>query len=286
MHPVAAQQPTTSGHMLALAGSVAVISAVIVPLYAQVVADLIQECWENPAFSQGLLIPWFAAYMAWMQRDSLRSTPASVDARGIVVVGAACALYLADRLAAGYFLSRISLPLLLAGVIWTLWGARRLRVLGLPLALLATMVPPPVMLSTTLSSPLQLLASTAATRIAEAAGVTIYQDGNVLQLAHISLNIEEACSGLTSLSSLLIAGLLFGFVICRSRVARLVVLCAAVPTAVFANVIRVAATAIVSDWRPALAMGFYHAFSGWLVFVVGSACVYGIARLCQKVERS
>lgn len=272
--------------MGAFAGSVAVIAAVILPLYAQVAADLIKECWENPAFSQGLLIPWFAAYLAWIQRHSLRSVPAHVDYRGIIVVGAACGLYVADRLAAGYFLSRVSFPLLLAGVIWTLWGARRLRLLALPLALLSTMIPPPVMLYTTLSGPLQLLASTAATRIAEAAGVTIYQDGNVLQLAHISLNIEEACSGLTSLSSLLIAGLLFGFLICRSRVARAVVICAAVPTAVFANVIRVAATAIVSDWQPALAMGFYHAFSGWLVFVVGSACVYGIARLCHKLEKT
>jgi exosortase/archaeosortase family protein len=61
----------------------------------------------------------------------------------------------------------------------------------------------------------------------------------------------------------------------------------AFPIAVAVNVIRVSGTAIMADYNPELAMGFYHTFSGWLVFLLGIALVFATTRLLRSIlERS
>ena len=85
---------------------------------------------------------------------------------------------------------------------------------------MATMVPLPVILYNAVAAPLQLFASNVATNLAQFFGVAIYRDGNVIHLAHISLGVEEACSGLNSLSALMVASLLLGFLVCERVSAR------------------------------------------------------------------
>ena len=52
-----------------------------------------------------------------------------------------------------------------------------------------------------------------------------------------------------------------------------------IPLAVLVNVIRVTGTALLADYNPAFAMGFYHMFSGWLIFVVGFGMLWLLAKL-------
>jgi exosortase/archaeosortase family protein len=51
------------------------------------------------------------------------------------------------------------------------------------------------------------------------------------------------------------------------------------------NVVRVTGTAIIADYHEEFALGFYHSFSGWLVFLSGFAILYGIARGLDLVAR-
>ena len=64
------------------------------------------------------------------------------------------------------------------------------------------------------------------------------------------------------------AALLLGFLMCRRPLVRIFLLMLALPIAVFVNVVRVSGTAILADFDPEFAMGFYHTFSGWLVFLL------------------
>ena len=95
-------------------------------------------------------------------------------------------------------------------------------------------------------------------------GVSVFRDGNVLQLATTTLGVAEACSGLNSLSALIVGSLLFGYLLCTSLPSRVVLFLLAAPLAVAINIARVAGTAILADYNQDLAMGFYHSFSGWL----------------------
>ena len=139
-------------------------------------------------------------------------------------------MFLLGKLASEFFLMRFSFVILVAGVVWTFWGLPRLRTLAFPFLLLATMVPLPVTVYNSLAAPLQLLASDLATRIAQSFGISVFRDGNVIQLAGTSLGVAEACSGLNSLSALIVGSLLLGYLLCSRTASRVLLFAAAIPS--------------------------------------------------------
>ena len=115
-------------------------------------------------------------------------------------------------------------------------------------------------------------------------GVSVYRDGNVINLARISLGVEEACSGLNSLAASMVASLLLGFLQCTRLWTRWLLFLLSFPLSIAVNVLRVSGTAIIADYQEKFAMGFYHAFSGWLVFVAGFGILYGLAKFLHRFE--
>lgn len=257
---------------------IGVVTALICILFSTVLIDMARDWWTDPALSQGMLLPPLALYIAWIQRHNTFSIPAIPDNRGLLLTACACLIFLLGKLASEFFLMRFSFVILLAGLIWTFWGRSRLRTLIFPVLLLATMVPLPVMLYNSVAAPLQLLASDLATRIAQACGISVFRDGNVIQLAGTALGVAEACSGLNSLSALIVGSVLLGFLLCSRPFTRVVLCVLAVPLAIAVNIVRVAGTAIIADFNQEFAEGFYHSFSGWLIFVTGFAALYLVAR--------
>jgi exosortase len=230
--------------------------------------------WNDPGYSHGLLIPPLALYIAWLRRGEVRAQPAASDGRGLWLIAAACLVYLLGKLGAEFFLMRISMVLVLGGLVWTFWGARRLQKLAFPLVLLLTMVPLPAVLYNRLAAPLQLFASGVATGMLQWIGIPVFQDGNIIHLSHSSLGVAEACSGLRSISSLSVLALVLGYLLNPRLEARVALFLLAIPTAIAVNVLRIVGTALVAEQDPQLAEGFYHSFSGWLVFLVGFGGLY------------
>jgi exosortase len=258
---------------------IAVVAGLITQLYAEILADLASEWWNVSSSSYGMLIPPLAAYIAFMRRRTLLSIPAQPDLRGLWMIGLASLLLIGGRLAAEFYLTRISIVPLVAGLVWTFWGVQRLKVLSFPLVLLSTMVPLPAIIYNATALPLQLFASSAATTAGQALGVSIYCQGNVIHLANTSLGVVEACSGLQSLIALLVASLLVGFLENASVWGRVVLFLLASPLAILVNILRITGTAILADYRLEFAMGFYHSFSGWLVFLVGYGSLWLLGKL-------
>lgn len=254
-------------------------------LYITILPDLASEWWTEPSSSYGLLIPPLAIGIAYMRRSVIESLPVRPDGRGLWLIAVGCLTSLLGNLAAEFFLSRISFVLILAGLTWTFWGWPRFRALLFPFVLLATMVPLPALVYNQIAAPLQLLASSLATFAAQALGISIYQDGNIIHLANISLGVAEACSGLQSLSAMVVASLLLGFVESASLLGRSLLLVLSVPLAVALNIVRVTGTAVLADYQPEFALGFYHLFTGWLVFLVGFSLLWLMGRLLFRWTR-
>lgn len=265
---------------------IVIVGGLMVALYAHVLADLAHDWWTDPDVSQGMLILPLAIVIAWSRRRLTMAEPVEPGGRGLALVALACVFYLLGRLGAEFFLPRISFVMLLAGLAWTFWGRKRLRTLGFPLLLMATMVPLPALIYNAAAAPLQLFASDIATRLAQAAGIAVYRDGNIIHLAKISLGVAEACSGLHSLSALMVGSILVGFLQCSRALTRWILFLISFPLAIAANIFRITGTAIMADFHQELAMGFYHLFSGWLVFIFGFGLLYlGAGALRALLER-
>jgi exosortase len=258
----------------------AIIAGLLTLLYSKVAEGLASDWWSES--SHGLLVPPLVAYVIYLRRHHIMSVPARPSGRGLCLLALGCLLLLFGQFASEFFVSRISLIAVLAGLVWTFWGSARLRALVLPLLLLITMIPVPLLVYNAAALPLQLLASYVATNVAQLVGVAVFREGNVIHLAQISLGVAEACSGLRSLGSLIVMGLLVGFVECKHLRSRVLLVALAIPVAIGLNVVRVCGTAILADYNYQLAMGFYHTFSGWAIFIAGMALMFGASKLIYR----
>ena len=260
---------------------VIVLGGLIVGMYANVVPGLVVNWWTDDAYSHGLLIPPLALYIVWLRRETVWADAAAPDSRGLLGILLACLTFLVGKMGAEFFLTRVSLVFLLAALVWTFWGLRRLRALTFPLLLLVTMVPLPTLVYNKLAVPLQLFASDVSTRLLQFVGMVVYREGNVITVPNMVLGVADACSGLRSLSSLTVLALLMGYLQCSLFRTRAALFLLAVPIAIGVNVLRVAGTAVLANHNRELAKGFYHSFSGWLIFLAA----FGIVWLAAKALR-
>jgi exosortase len=112
----------------------------------------------------------------------------------------------------------------------------------------------------------------------------VLREGNVIQLPAMQLEVAEACSGIRSLVSLFTVAVIYGYFLERKTWRRVVLALASVPIAVAANGARIFGTGLcVQYWDPEKAMGFFHEFSGWLMFVISLGCLYLVQRAMELV---
>jgi exosortase len=267
-------------------GGFVIAGALGAAIYWTTAIDLFQDWWNEPSLSQGLLIPPLALYFAWADRKRLMEIPAEPTALGLFGAASSSLLYVLGKLGAEFFLQRISMVAMFASFLWLCWGSARLKRLAFPLVLLTAMIPLPAIVYNTITAPLQLFASNVASLLARLGGVSLYRDGNVIQLAHLSLGVDEACSGLSSFSALVIAALLIGRLLCeQSLAARILLVLFSAPLSIALNVLRIAGTAVLADYREEFALGFYHLFAGWLVFLLGFAGLFLMAGAARRIEQ-
>jgi exosortase len=266
---------------------VCLITALVAVLYAGILVRLAGQWWSDPNFSHGVVVPFFAGYLVWRRRKELAALPVQPTWAGILLLAFALGLLAAGVLGAELFLSRSSLLLVIASLVLLFLGWDHLRAILFPWAFLGLMIPLPALVFDQITLPLQLLASKFATSLLQTAGVPVLRDGNVLQLPAMSLEVAEACSGIRSLLSLITLALIYGYLLERRRWVRVALVVIAVPIAVLANGFRVVGTGLcVHYWSPDRAQGFFHAFSGWIIFLISFALLFLVHRAMRWLPRA
>src|SRR5207248_2451714 len=148
-----------------------------------------------------------------------------------------------------------------------------------PLAFLLLMIPLPAIIFNQIAFPLQITASRVGELAMTAANVPVLREGNVLILPNTTLEVAEACSGIRSLISLVTLGIMFGYFTDPRGWVRTAIVASTIPVAILANGARVAGTGMLAHWwGPDAAQGFFHEFSGWVVFIVAFVMILTIQR--------
>jgi exosortase len=262
-----------------------VLGAAVLWLYRGTLSSLVHQWASDDNYSHGFFVAPLALYFAWERRGALARASVRPGAGGALLLTFSLALWMAGLLGAELFLTRLSLVGVIAGLVWFVWGREYLRVLAFPIAFLLLMIPLPAIIFNQIAFPLQLLASRVGETAIAAVGIPVLREGNVLQLPARNLEVAEACSGIRSLVSLLMLAIVLGYFTERRSSARALIACAAIPIAIAANAARVAGTGIASEWVSASASeGFFHAFSGWLMFVVAFAALLGVQRFIRFAQ--
>jgi exosortase len=251
-------------------------------LYAPVLAHLVRQWMHDPNYSHGFFVPAFSAFVIWTEKRRLQQLPLRPSWTGLLVLAFALIVLTAGTLGAELFLSRSSFLLAIAGLVVLGYGWNYMRALLFPWLFLLLMIPIPAIVFNQITFPLQLLASRAAAHTLPLLGVPVLREGNIIQLPAMALEVAEACSGIRSLMSLTTLAIIYGYLMEPRTSFRVLLAVASIPIAVVANSLRIIGTGLlVQYWDPDKAQGFFHTFSGWLIFVVSLILLFLLHRALQ-----
>ena len=194
------------------------ISFAIAFAYATVLVKLSRDWWNDENYSHGLLIPFIIGYIIWSQRDRFARTQVQPNLLlgGGAIVFALFALW-AGVAGAELYTQRLSLMLLLGGVVVYFWGLKLIQLLLVPFGLLFLAIPIPTIIFNKIAFPLQLFASRCAVWSMSMLGIPVLRQGNIIELKPLNsfdtkkLEVVEACSGIRSLMTLLTLAVVFAY---------------------------------------------------------------------------
>jgi exosortase len=288
------------------------ITAALAFVYFSVLRKLGYDWWTDENYSHGLLIPVIIGYILWTERERLgRVTPRpSLLWGGLIVVFAMLSLWVGTA-GAELYVQRMSLVLMLAGIAIYFWGWRLLRRLMVPLGLLILAIPIPTIIFNKIAFPLQLFASRCAVWAMRLFDIPVLRQGNVIELMPKGaretkkLEVVEACSGIRSLMTLLTLAVVFAYFTrprsndgdggsggLSARVKSygfwrsIILVVSAVPIAILTNALRVSGTGVLAHYYGTeVADGFFHSFSGWVVYIVAFLLLFAVGWLLDRIGR-
>jgi exosortase len=213
-------------------------------------------------------MPVIAGYFIWEWRKELAALPLRASKQGLAFLVFAAAVFLVGTVGAERFTMQVGIVSLLVGLVWTHFGNAITRRIVFPISLFYLMIPLPGIIYRNLSFNLQILSSKLSVDFMQLFALPVYREGNVINLYYTQLEVAEACSGITSLVSLVTVGWIFAYIAQKRFWPRAVLVASAIPIAMLMNAFRIAGTGMLAHfWSVKAAEGFFHSFAGWIVFI-------------------
>lgn len=254
--------------------------------------ELSGEWLVNEQYSFGWFVPFFALYLFWLRWQD-RPPPEIPEPKSqardnwIAALIAIPALLLSlpvrlfeianpewRLLAWVHTAAVVTLTLLL---IWHTGGSAWLRHFAFPVAFIFVAVPWPTAVETPIIQGLMRIVAHVAAETAMLLGTPAQVEGNLIRVTNGLVGVNEACSGIRSLQTSLMIGLLFGE-LKRFSVARRVALVAgAVSFALFANFFRAVLLVMIAATENLSEVTRWHDIAGYTILALVFLGTMGLA---------
>lgn len=232
-------------------------------------------------YSHGFLIPLISGYLIWRKREQLKNTVRSSSKMGLGLIVLALLIHIGSVWTHIFFTSGFSILLLFIGLSLHLLGLEFTKKISFPLGFLIFMFPLPMGAISIFSFPLKLMVANLSTALLNLFGFPIFREGAVVHLARTTLTIDDPCSGIRSLISLLALGALIAYISHMGLLRKTILFISAIPIAIFTNVLRVCALILAANgWGANWAMPehWFHTASGLGVFGISMILLFLMMR--------
>ena len=243
--------------------------------YWSVFIDLLDTWNTKEEYSHGLLIPVISIYLIWKRKELLLAQKVTPSWWGFGILCLSGLIYFVGITADIDFLLRISLTITLIGITYCVFGWRILKLVFIPILLILFSFPLPPVLQASLTAQLQLLSSQLGVSLIRFCDISVYLEGNIIDLGQFKLQVVEACSGLRYLFPLMSLAFICAYLYQVSFWKRGIVFFSSIPITVLMNSIRIGIIGILVEFQGIeMAQGFIHDFEGWIVFMVCFAILF------------
>ena len=236
-------------------------------------------------------VPLFSLYVLWTERAKVRAAVgrpgwgALVFALPFLLLG-----FLGARGAQVRF-EIVAFVGLLIAIPWALFGRRTAQAVLFPALFLLFCLPLNTFLDV-ITVHLRLLATSVASAALHGFGADVVRTGTMLAAADgsFAIDVAEPCSGLRSIFALMALTAGYAYFNQPTWLRRGLLFACSVPLAILGNVTRILTICLVGSFAsPDFATGFYHDYSGYVVFIVAIALMVaageGLTRLWEKAGR-
>jgi exosortase len=251
------------------------VLAAVVALYAPTMAWLWERwtmsVWHN---AHGMLIPVVVAYFVRDELERFDGPPEEGSAWGFAWLVPALLMQIVDGAMHTQLLSAASIVVAAPGLAWLFLGPSRARAILFPLLFLAFMLPIPLGVTERLHLALRHLTAAGVEQIVPLVGVPLFREGLTLHSGESRLFVADACSGFSTLYAAMTVALLTAY-FCPVVWRRLLVVVAAAPIAIAANILRVSLLVVlVRVYGNDVLDTWMHEGSGILTFVLALPLIF------------
>ena len=260
-----------------------VIIALLLIIYSPTIWWMVDR-WnaKDSYYSHGILVPVVSLYVLWLKRDKLAKIKPKPVVLGLWLLIAGLLIHMLSAFFRVYFSSAFSSLLVISGIVLYFSGFEMFREALFSILFLVFMIPLPLIAIVGITFKMKMFAAYWANKIVNALGVRAILDGSVIRMRHTHVIVEDVCSGLRSLISLLALGTVIAYFSKLSRAKKVVVFFAAGVMAIIANIVRIVFMALTSEiYGAKFTEGFLHTLSGLLVFIVAFA---GLMLVVKELE--
>ena len=220
--------------------------------------------------SYGWYVPVFSLYVVWSERKKILESVGDPSVWGLLLIlPFAFAGFLGAR-GTQVRLEIVGFVGMLLALVWSMFGTKTMRQVLFPVAFLLFCLPLHTYLDL-VTIHLRLLAVSIATETLQGCGVELVRQGTMMAspTGAFAIDIAEPCSGMRSLFAMMALTAGYAYFTQPTWLRRGLLFALAIPIAVLGNVARILSiVAIAATCSSDFATGFYHDYSGYIVFLV------------------
>lgn len=169
-------------------------------------------------------------------------------------------------------------------VLICLYGWKRCLHLWFPLLILLFIVPMPPFINRMLTFKMKMMASSLSVDMMRAIGMSVLQNGNVIDLGVTKLQVVDACSGLRYIVSMFLMALLIGQFFVNGWWRKFLLVLMVYPLSIIINAGRIFITGIFSvNGYQFATEGPLHDAAGMIAFFIAGAVLLVVARVSMRI---
>lgn len=262
------------------------LGIIIIIVFYDGLALMVGQWTRSEEYGYGFLIPFITAFLIWQRKNELEKIPLKGSWLGLLVTIFGFALFFLGELSTLYITVQYAFVLVVAGLALSLLGRQAFRIIWVPLLLLFFMIPLPGFLYQGLSGQLQLISSSLGVAVIRLFNISVFLEGNVIDLGTYKLQVVEACSGLRYLFPLASLAFISAYIFRGVFWKKAIIFLSSVPITVAMNSFRIGIIGVLVEYQgKSAAEGFLHYFEGWVIFMACMAILIGEMWLLARIGR-
>ncbi len=236
----------------------------------------------------GWLVPVFSLYLLWHRRRLLLASIGAPSWKGVLLCVPWLALLWLGERGDQARVSQIAVFGLLGSIPCAVMGRRFASLTLFPVLFLAFTVPIGFLDFFTVR--LRLLTAVFSSFLLNGIGIPVARVGTGLHCltgAGFALDVADPCSGLRSIFALTAITAAYAYLTQRTLWQKWLLFACSIPLAVLGNMARIFTIALVAKYfGQSVGTGFYHDYSGYLVFIVGTLLMMQVGAWISRMRQS